>query len=951
MDDEYKDYASMRDAMRTGILVDWRTGAEHPVGPNDKRILGSAMARYESVNPGAREGVVPHGADEAAPDPIAAAQADTSRSPFESGNTVPVAHAPKAGPAGAPGDLYFDPDRNAAAKALGHAPSPVELEAFQNQQWNDAATQAESSGRYVERVPSTLAGSHLPPGSSFGERAREKVLSGLDIAAAGAHGVLGGIVPGGGKLAAAAIGGPEYAAQAQESVSRHPEAAFAGSLYGGAKGIATKAAGSAYGALTRLGSKLVPNASAALGLAGRLGAASASGAAGGALQAEGENLASEAVGQAPDQSVGQMALLGGALGGGAHLLGEGFRAGAGAIERGKFGPGLAAGEELGGRPTLTGYKMTPDSPLRELEQAREAGRLGSTADVAAERLAPKYAEAGGSITRGVNQAASTESQAMRESLVQPAPVPPESPLDASGVAKFLERPAVPDPLPPALSPEHADAVAKFTRGYDSAIRHLQGGGTREEVEAWAAANAKKWHSASPAEYAAEAEGAAAALKDALEQHSAGLPTVYRGMGLDPAKTQEFTGSHSFGLGNRATSTSFDPHIASNFAWGSEPAGVKTPDIVTLKLKGAQGIPVGEYGDELFRGEREAIEKGGRYKVTGRHFDESDPRVKYVEGEAVGPDYKDPTVPQTVSMEPVMKAAAGELQGPNVLPDGPLRKILQTVVERPQVNVEEWERLVGQIDQLAKLDKAKGVVDPRLARISAAMRESAEGFPGLNQMRAGQAERFAANEKTMSHGGLPLRNKEVPGWNEMTADEQKHLYGVIRNQTGDIAKPPGQPKSSVPMVRRAMDQIAGSAGLRQELDLIPKLESVDQVRQALRPHGLNARLHAGGVSTSAMGKAAEFAELRGYPTIRALGSVPPDADLLQLLQKSPNTMELLKSMRQKQLGVPQLANRLGLRGGVIGARGAAAVGEITDEDAKNLYELMKLRQQQEQQAQP
>lgn len=948
MDQEYQDYLVMKEALRTGELEG------KPVGPRDRKVIGSAITRYESVNPGVREGVIPHGADETPPDPMAFARSDQS-DPAGLSAPLPQRHANvKAkddrnaafgGNQGVRAD-FRDPTREDFRAATGRYPSsPLELEKFQIQAWNDYAQNAENRGAEAVRVPDSFSDTNLPKGSSLGERLKEKALTAIDALTAGAHGALSGAIPGAGKLASYAVGGPDFVKETDELTRRHPEAAGVGALYGGAKGVLGPIAGTVSGGAARIAGRL-PVKSELLNAAGRTIGAGLGGAAAGAAQAGGENLAANLTGSDQHIDVADSALLGGAVGAGANAIGEGFKAASGAIERGKFGPGLKAGEELGGRPTLAGYKIAPGSELEGLEKSRVEGRLGSTADVATERLAPKYASAGRNITERVNDQAANESAAMREVQVNPAPVPPTQDIPYSDLRNVLPKPTNPDPVPPTLSPEHAEAVRKFTNGYDSTIRRLQAG---EHPDAIIADLKPREHEypTTAAEHVAEAQGARQALEDALAQHGAKLPTVYRGIGLDTDKAKGIVGSHSFDFSNKATSTSFDPSVARSFAIRNSPGySPEEPNQLVFKLKGAEGLPAGDYADPVMRAEREAIENGGKYKITNRYRvsdgpDNNFPRepLYVVEGERVGADYKDPTVPRTVSLKPVAEAAIDELKGPNVLPDGPLRNILRTVANHPEVTMEEWEKLTAQVDQLANLNKSKGIVDPRLARISAALRESAEGFPGLNEMRAGQAERFQKNELTMKHGGLPLRNKEVPEWQNMTADEQKQLYGTLRNQTGDIHGQTHEPAASVPMVRRAMDEIASDAGLKAELDRIPKLEAIDQVRKAARPHGLNVRLNPGGASASAFGKALEFAEIRGYPTIKALGSVPPDSDIIGILTKSPKTMELLRRMRSGQdLGQGKLANRLGLRGGAIAGRIVAAKNEVTQEDLDNLKKL-------------
>jgi len=954
MDKEHQYYLAMREALSTGVLTDPDSGESRPVGPKDKRKISSAVIRYESVNPGASEGVVPRGADDASPDPMAGARADQS-DPAGLSSPLPkfhanvkakdAANAAFGGNQGVRAD-YRDKTKADFQKQYNRVPSPVELERYQAEEWNKFASDAEARGAEAVRIPDSFSDTNLPPDASLGEKAKEKFLTGLDTSVAAAHGAISGRIPGAGKLIAYAVGGPDSVKDVDELVARHPEAAVLGGFSGGATGVASKVAGGVSGALAKLAGR-IPVKSGLAKAAGRTIGAGLGGAAAGATQALGENAAANLTGSDQHIDVGDAALLGGAVGTGANVLGEGARAAAGAIERGKFGPGLKAGEELGGRPTLTGYKIAPGSPLAEAEQARVAGRLGSTADVAAERLAPKYASAGKNITERVNTQAANESAAMREAQVEPAPVPPPQEVNYSEVPKILPRPSAPDPLPPALSTEHAEAVRRFTFGYDSTVRRLQAGESPDKIAASLQPREFAGVSVSGAEHVAEAQGVRQALEDALRQHATELPTVYRGIGLEHDKAKSIVSGHSVDFSGKSTSTSFDPQVARSFAERNAPGYSDIdPNQVVFKLKKAQGLPAGEYADPVVKAEREAIETGGKYKITNRYkvTDKPDANFKrepmyVVEGERVGADYKDPTVARRVSLEPVLKAAAEELQGPNVLPDGPLRNIVRAVSQHPEVSMEEWERLVSQVDQLANLNKSKGVVDPRLARISAALRESAEGFPGLNEMRAGQAERFQKNELTMKHGGLPIRNKEVPDWQNMTADEQKQLYGTLRNQTGDIHGQTHEPAASVPMVRRAMDEIASDAGLKAELDRIPKLEAIDQVRKAARPHGMNVRLNPGGASASAFGKALEFAEIRGYPTLKALGSVPPDSDIVGILTKSPKTMELLRRMRTgEDLGQGKLANRIGLRGGAIAGRIVSAKNEVTQEDLDNLKKL-------------
>ena len=318
MDQEYQDYLAMREALRTGELDG------KPVGPEDKKVIGSAMTRYESLNPGVREGVIPHGADETPPDPMAVAHSDQSdplglsaplpqRAPNVKAKSDEVAAF--GGNNGIRAD-FRDPTRQDFQRRFGRVPSKVELEKFQIEEWNKYAANAAEKGASAVRIPDSFSDTNLPKDATFSQKLREKALTGIDALTAGAHGALSGIIPGAGKLVSYAAGGPEYVRETDSLVERHPAAAALGGLYGGASGVASKVAGGVSGGLSRLAGK-IPVESELLKAAGRTVGAGLGGAAAGATQALGENAAANLTGSGQTVDVADSALFGGAVGAGA----------------------------------------------------------------------------------------------------------------------------------------------------------------------------------------------------------------------------------------------------------------------------------------------------------------------------------------------------------------------------------------------------------------------------------------------------------------------------------------------------------------------------------------------------------------------------------------------------------------------------------------------------------
>ena len=332
----------------------------------------------------------------------------------------------------------------------------------------------------------------------------------------------------------------------------------------------------------------------------------------------------------------------GAAPAGEGLLAAGARMGArGAAEGALYG----AGNEVS-RATLDDVPLTAERLLAGAwDGAKMGGAFGVGAGVVGKglgklgrRLLGKLEDEGAPSTL---DAAPPPEPPVKPRLVDPREVlvrPSKEVLEAHEAA--MQRVAG------GVTPEEAEAVRRFSHGYDESLRGLQRGASESEIAAGNTRGAE--HAAEAAESLPHLQSYMARMPVASE-----VPYVYRGLAVSPEDAQALLTSPTIYADPvakaAATSASANPLVARSFvARNLEPGQVG----VTLKLKHRSAVGTGEYAAERMRVEKELLLPGdAEFKVVNRFEDSSNPGNYIVEAEEIPPA----AAPTTPAIEPAAAA--------------------------------------------------------------------------------------------------------------------------------------------------------------------------------------------------------------------------------------------------------------------------------------------------------
>lgn len=180
----------------------------------------------------------------------------------------------------------------------------------------------------------------------------------------------------------------------------------------------------------------------------------------------------------------------------------------------------------------------------------------------------------------------------------------------------------------AVSPQEAEAVRRFTRGYDQSIRDLQRGASEAEV---AAKNPRGiYHAREALESLPHLESYVKKMPPARE-----VPYVYRGITLsqeDAAKLLKDGVIQADPTGKAVTSVSADPIVARSFvARNLEPGQVG----IQLKLKHRSAVGTAPFSDGKMKVEKELLLPGSaRFRVVKRYADKTNPGQYIIEAEEI-----------------------------------------------------------------------------------------------------------------------------------------------------------------------------------------------------------------------------------------------------------------------------------------------------------------------------
>lgn len=208
-------------------------------------------------------------------------------------------------------------------------------------------------------------------------------------------------------------------------------------------------------------------------------------------------------------------------------------------------------------------------------------------------------------------------------LVSPVKVMPRPSAQALAAQReMLERVA------PQITDAEAEAVRRFTHGYDQSIRNLQRGMDDADVAAMHPRGAA---------HAAEARESIEHLESYMHKvPAADNAPAYRGLVMNPDDAQAFLKQSTFfaDKSKRAvTSVSADPIVARSFvARNLEPGQVG----ITLKLKHSSAVPAGNFAAGRMQVEKELLMPGNtEFRVLRRYEDASNPGNFIIEAEQIG----------------------------------------------------------------------------------------------------------------------------------------------------------------------------------------------------------------------------------------------------------------------------------------------------------------------------
>lgn len=254
----------------------------------------------------------------------------------------------------------------------------------------------------------------------------------------------------------------------------------------------------------------------------------------------------------------------------------------------------------------------------------------------------------------------------------------------------------------------------------------------------------------------------------------------------------------------------------------------------------------------------------------------------------------------------------------------------------KMDAPSFDAVVQALDDRANFTGELKKGDPRFQELSAVAHETRSGFPGLNELKRKQTEGFTATDTTLKHAGVRVgQGGKAKGWTEGGADQQRSVENAVKQfkQQGDR------------LTDDALRTVAKLGGFESELNQIPGQIAVENLEKTMRT-GENIPASDAGL----VRRGYQVGRLHLYPHIKALGGTPAPEKELQAMAEalSPQLKRALRAMRVSPVAKPRvqdisgLTSRIGLKGGVMGQRVAAAAEEsgLTEEDVTNLQRLKK-----------
>lgn len=182
---------------------------------------------------------------------------------------------------------------------------------------------------------------------------------------------------------------------------------------------------------------------------------------------------------------------------------------------------------------------------------------------------------------------------------------------------------------PSVTPEEAEAVRRFTHGYDQSIRDLQRGASASDIASRHPRGDA--HAQEAASSVAQLESYMAKMPKATE-----IPYVYRGITLPERDLKTLLRTESFTVdpthGAAVTSVSADPVVARSFVARNLEPGQRG---VVFKIKHRSAVGTGDFASPQMAVEKELLMPGSaRLRVVRRYNDTSTPGQLIIEAEEV-----------------------------------------------------------------------------------------------------------------------------------------------------------------------------------------------------------------------------------------------------------------------------------------------------------------------------
>lgn len=558
-----------------------------------------------------------------------------------------------------------------------------------------------------------------------------------------------------------------------------------------------------------------------------------------------------------------------------------------------------------GRPIFSwlearGYKFNPIlgevSPPEAMEQLRLSA-IDPKGTPVAQRISAK---AGGPI----NDRVLAESQALRarqgaetegyfaaaERGADPGPPVVASPLEVlprpSSATLAAHREAMGRALP-SVTAEEAEAVRKFTHGYDQSIRDMQRGASDEAV----AASHPRGR-----EHAAEARGAIPHLESYMAKMppATEVPVVYRGLTLPENEAAQLLRQRTLSADpiaeSAVTSVSADPVVARSFvARNLEPGQTG----IVFKLHHRSAVGTGPLASDRMQVEKELLMPGrAKFEVIRRYEDSSNPGQFIIEAQETGAGHvARGQVPTTETRRALTEVISKHSGGPLDF-TAPLRAELQRMPDSmtPQDFSAMMERIGASADSKAATGSAKMLADAwrRVEGGAMADMQKAPDVPGARDwatIREHHNFETTRMDRARQDTGVRENNSE---WDFLSRDQQAPVRKAIEGM--------GAPGARVE-TEQALKRFA-PPDIRQELETLEAMNA--------------ARAHVNGPWTGLASDSGTLKYLSGaaqpriYGAARGLarevgGDMPISEKLFAWLNaRAPRATLFLQGLGQQQL---------------------------------------------------